>query len=503
MELTFRESLPAVYRALKDLSINLSDAWSASKELRLNILFTETNAGKPAVEGGVFSDSNVISDLQKMMQDAEWSGNSGTRQFQVGKDIFVCLAKTAEHAKASGARAAGLQIAALVQGLSQKFESVALVDSEKVDVLSVFQGFGSGLYECEGFKNEGKENAFLAGWKSLQVYSKELSSRELSTVKELLKAQMITRHLGDAPPNWLNPARFAAVSEELAQEFGFKCKVLGLDEIRKEKMDSLLCVAAGSVNEPKVIVIEIEGQSSRTAALVGKGLTFDAGGISLKPSAGMEEMKYDMCGGATVLGAACYLAATKPKNKVLAFIGAVENMPGGNAARPGDIVKSRSGKTIEVNNTDAEGRLVLIDVMDYALTTYKPDYMIDAATLTGACLVALGSVCAGLMTNHQDWIPRVYEISEATGEPVWQLPLREEYSKPMKGDFADLKNIPAASVKAGTVTAGAFLQEFVGGTPWMHFDIAGTAWTCAATGYPSKGASGYGVHLLADLASSL
>lgn len=278
-----------------------------------------------------------------------------------------------------------------------------------------------------------------------------------------------------------------------------KCQILNKEQIAKLGMGSFISVSNGSNFEPRLIRIEIDGRdSSKTVALVGKGLTFDSGGTSLKPALGMGEMKYDMSGGAAVLATAHYLAKNKPATNVVCLIGAVEkNILSAGATRPSDVVKSMSGKTIEILNTDAEGRLVLCDVMHYARTEFKPALMIDIATLTGAVLYALGHAGAGLMVNDQKAADYVSKVARDVGEPLWQLPMWPELEKEVKSEVADLANIAKPSVLAGTILAATFLREFAGDTPWAHVDIAGTAVGCAATGYPSGGASAYGVRLLA------
>ena len=234
-------------------------------------------------------------------------------------------------------------------------------------------------------------------------------------------------------------------------------------------------------------------------ALVGKGLTFDSGGISIKPGAKMEDMKFDMCGAAAVFGAMHAIKALKPRINVTAFVPATDNMPSGKAYRPGDIVKSRNGKTIEIINTDAEGRLLLCDALAYAAEK-KPACIIDLATLTGACVVALGDVAAGLFSNNDKLRGQLEKAGKATGELAWPLPLHPRFTKMMKSIYADLKN--SGGRWGGACTAAAFLEQFVGDIPWAHLDIAGTAWTDRSEGYTTRGATGYGVRLLVEFVTS-
>jgi leucyl aminopeptidase len=263
-------------------------------------------------------------------------------------------------------------------------------------------------------------------------------------------------------------------------------------------MNALLGVARGSAQPPRLIILEHHySDDVKTVALVGKGVTFDTGGISIKPAASMHEMKYDMCGAAAVLCAFMTLAELRPAINVIAVVPAAENMTGDAAQRPGDIVRAYNGKTIEVHNTDAEGRLILADAMAYAVDKYKPAAMVDAATLTGACVVALGFYAAGLFTNNQELADSLIAAGNATGERLWQLPLWPDYEKLIEGTHADLCNIGPR--EGGAISAAAFLKEFVGDTPWAHLDIAGTAWGVKNIPYWSTDhATGFGVRLLTN-----
>jgi leucyl aminopeptidase len=365
---------------------------------------------------------------------------------------------------------------------------------------SIFDGIGLGLYDIGIFKGARSAQALEALPKKVSIVGEKLSSHALKSIKQLIKASALTRMLQDAPANWLTPERFATIAADVSKELSLKCTILGRAELEALGAGSFLSVGAGSSGEPRLIAIEIPGvNSSETVALIGKGLTFDTGGNSLKPALGMGEMKYDMSGGAAVLGAACYLAKEKPRCRVICLIGAVENMPGPTATRPGDVVVAMNGKTIDVQNTDAEGRLVLADLLHYANVHYKPTLMVDIATLTGAVLHALGHAGAGLMSNDQSTADRVVRVAKEQGEPFWQLPLWPELEKETKGECSDLQNIAKPNVLAGTIMGGMFLAEFVGQTKWVHLDIAGTGWSCKATGFPSVGGSSFGLRTLAAL----
>ena len=306
------------------------------------------------------------------------------------------------------------------------------------------------------------------------------------------------RDLANTPANDLTPMELARIAQRIAREADAECEVLEEAQMRELSMNALLGVAQGSAQPPRLIVMRYtHSEDARTLAIVGKGVTFDTGGISIKHSAAMHEMKFDMCGAAAVLGAMRCVYELEPAVNVVAVVPAVENMPGQNAQRPGDIVTACNGKTIEVHNTDAEGRLILADALACTVRTCEPDCIVDLATLTGACLVALGHFAAGVIANDDAVWEGLSAAADATGERLWRLPLWEDYEKLMEGTHADLCNIGPAS-EAGTVTAGCFLKQFVGDTPWAHVDIAGTAWGVKNISYlDPKSASGYGVRLLA------
>ncbi len=310
---------------------------------------------------------------------------------------------------------------------------------------------------------------------------------------------LFTRELVNLPPNILTPADMAARARRMAKAEGLRCKVLLPAEMKKLNMGGLLGVGQGSANPPRLIVVEHRAPSGSKApkiALVGKGVTFDTGGISLKPGPGMELMKTDMGGAAAVLGAAVIAARRKLDVNLTVNVPAAENMPDGNAVRPADVITMANGKTVEILNTDAEGRLILADALWYA-GRGKPDFIIDAATLTGACVVALGSHFAGLMGNSGKIIDALRQAGGETFERVWHLPLVDEHRDEVKGTWSDLKNLGKGR-EGGALTAGAFLQHFVDDkTAWAHLDIAGTAWTDGATPTCPKGATGFGARLIA------
>ncbi|MGA2469326.1 MAG: leucyl aminopeptidase [Solirubrobacteraceae bacterium] len=318
----------------------------------------------------------------------------------------------------------------------------------------------------------------------------------------IARAVNATRTLQDTPGNDMTPTDLAARAKALAAEHaGVKANVEGRKQIIARGMGAFAAVSQGSEQEPALITLHYKGPGAKGPVLgfVGKAVTFDSGGISIKPAAAMDEMKFDMSGGAAVIEAVGAIAALRLPVKVVAVVGATENLPSGRAVKPGDIVRTLSGVTVEINNTDAEGRLVLADCLAHAIGE-GAERLVDLATLTGAIVVSLGSTYAGLMSNDDAWAAEVQAAAEATGELVWRMPLHEEFSKLVKGTYADLNNAPERG-KAGSITAAEFLARFAAETPWAHLDIAGTAWDLGRP-YAEKGGSGFGVRLLVELASA-
>jgi len=319
----------------------------------------------------------------------------------------------------------------------------------------------------------------------------------------IIQGIFLARDLANEPAITMTPEKLALTAKEELTNLDVKVEVFGRKEIEELNMKAFLAVAEGSDKEPKFIVMTWNGddESEEKLALVGKGLTYDSGGYSLKPTASMETMFCDMAGSASVIGAMKSIALSKAKRNVVGIVAACENMISGGAYKPGDIIGSMSGKTIEILNTDAEGRLTLADALWYAATVVKADKIVDLATLTGACVVALGSVNTGAITNNDELMNEIKAAADVSGEYVWQLPSNEEYKEGMKSTRADLKN--TATGGAGTITAGLFLEEFVEKTPWVHLDIAGTSYISAERGYLPKGATGIPVKTLYNLAKGV
>jgi leucyl aminopeptidase len=369
-----------------------------------------------------------------------------------------------------------------------------------------FQGVIASQFELDKYKSEGKND------KAIEKFVICIENADEKTLKEGLKRGEIigdsmnfTRDLANEPPNILHPTEMAKRAEKMAKEAGLKCEVLDEAQMKKLGMGSLLSVSAGSEQPARLIVLRYEPKKSskkgELLALVGKGITFDTGGISIKPAEGMDAMKYDMSGAATVLGTMRAIGLMKPSVPVLGIVAAAENMPDGKATRPSDVVTASNGKTIEILNTDAEGRLVLADAVAYA-EKEGATTIVDMATLTGAVIIALGDLNTGIMGNDQELVDEIIECGKQAGEDFWQLPVSKQYSKQIKSDIADIKNI-GPSRKAGTIMGAVFIQEFVENAKWAHLDIAGTAWLDSGKPHMSKGPTAVALRTLLKLVEKL
>ncbi|WCL50186.1 leucyl aminopeptidase family protein [Leptospira sp. GIMC2001] len=355
-------------------------------------------------------------------------------------------------------------------------------------------------------KNKAKEKKKPGGVSFLA----EDTSVENDIIAGIKKSQAVAKHVNGAryiahlPANHFTPEEFVSRSREIAKEHKLKVTVLDEPQLKKLGMNGILTVGEGSDKKSKMILIDYKPVGAKkTFAIIGKGLTFDSGGISIKPSAEMHEMKYDMCGAAAAIHAIGAIAATQPKIRVVAAIGVAENMPDAKAVKPGDVYTAYNGLTIEVQNTDAEGRLVLGDVLSYVCDKIKPDYMVDLATLTGAAIIALGHEAAAVLSNNEDLTSAIKKASLESDDRTWELPLWDEYGEDLKSDIADLKNITGGR-GAGTISGAMYLSNFVDSSiPWAHLDIAGAAWRKKASGTQPNGPTGYGVRLLVELASIL
>lgn len=374
-----------------------------------------------------------------------------------------------------------------------------ITDAEIVQ--AVTEGALLGTYSFRKYlKNKDKTSTIRT--LRIMIRRKAAMSEYVETANVIAEAVNWTRDLVNEPSNYMTPSQLAASARELAETSGLEIKVLERDDMEALGMGGLLGVSQGSQQPPRFIIMKYLGKKADVIdmALVGKGITFDSGGISIKPAENMADMKGDMAGAASVMGTMKAVAALKPAVNIVAIIPATENLPSGSALKPGDIIQAMNGKTMEVLNTDAEGRLILADALSYAV---KMDVkkIVDVATLTGACHVALGSICTGAFTNNQPFMNSVLAAAKTAGEYTWQMPMFPEYTELIKSPIADIKNTGGRF--AGAITAAKFLEEFVGRTPWVHLDIAGTSDTDKDSGYQVKGATGVPVRTLVGLVLSM
>ncbi|MBT1073117.1 leucyl aminopeptidase [Pelotalea chapellei] len=445
--------------------------------------------------------------LGRLAENREFSGKANSTHLvhTLGKLpaerlVLVGLGKKAELNDERIRQASGNAVQALRAARIASFSTALhLAGKETPAVEAVCEGTLLGSYAFEHYKTKDKEERFSYEAMTLLLKSDTVNQdrARVEQTEIICQAVQLARDLVSHPGNVATTGYLADTARELAERHPLKCSVLELDELEKLGMNALVAVGKGSHEPPRLIVLEYHGAGGkdRPVVLVGKGVTFDSGGISIKPGAGMEEMKTDMGGGAAVLATMQAAAGLKLPINLVGIIPTAENMPDGKAYKPGDVLTSMSGTTIEITNTDAEGRLILCDALHYA-QKYRPAAMVDLATLTGACVVALGHLASGLMGNDQRLVDALKRAGERCGDRVWELPLWDGYGEAMKSDIADLKN--AGSRDGGSITAGWFLKQFVGKTRWAHLDIAGTAWSDKAQPCCPKGATGVGVRLLIE-----
>lgn len=367
---------------------------------------------------------------------------------------------------------------------------LSLLDESSVNkwVLAFTVAVGEAIYQFDSYKKISTTQSLVR----VNYYSSHAISESLHKAEAMLYGMNLCKDLGNSPANICTPTYLATTAKKIATELGVSAKIMSKEEIKQLGMNAFLAVAQGSTTDAQLIELSYQGAAvtnEKPIVLVGKGITFDSGGISLKPGAGMDEMKYDMCGAASVIGTFAAAVKLKLPINLVVIVPTCENMPAGNALKPGDIIQSMNGLSIEVLNTDAEGRLILCDALSYA-ERFQPAAVIDVATLTGACIIALGHVAQGVLGNNQNLIDQLMKAAQNVNDKTWQLPLFEEYKEQLKSNFADLQNIGGRP--AGTITAAAFLSYFTENYPWAHLDIAGTAWQSGS----NKGATGRPVPLL-------
>jgi leucyl aminopeptidase len=462
--------------------------------------------------GGLWQqlDETTGGAIARAFEAAEFKGGKGKTcsilapGAGLSRVLAVGLGKPAEINQKSLEEAGGTALAALSREVAASFAAGALSHEQAAQV-----ALGATLraYRFDRYRTKEKADEKPKLHK-VTILSADPGRAKIAwePLQGIAHGVFLTRDLVSEPPNILNPAEMADRCRKLT-ELGVKVDIFGPKELAKLGFGAMLGVSQGSINEPRMVVMQWHGAGSagksgngkrnhrdKPVVFVGKGVTFDTGGISIKPAGGMEDMKWDMAGAGTVIGLMAALAGRKAKLDAVGLVGLVENMPSGTAQRPGDVVKSYSGQTIEVINTDAEGRLVLADVIWYAQQKFDPKFMVDLATLTGAIIIGLGHEYSGMFSNDDPLAQKLIAAGQATGEKVWRMPLDEAYDKQIKSRIADMKNVGGRP--AGSITAAQFIQRFVNGKPWAHLDIAGMAWSTKDTACVPQGATAYGVRLL-------
>lgn len=464
--------------------------FSQSKELDPAVFTSIKESLENKEFRGTFGSSVLVFTLGKGPMKKIMLLGLGKREKFVDESARICAGKAAQKAKELGVKEFTLlQFSNLDEGLIE----------------AMVEGAALALYSFDKYKasDTAKDPPSKVEEVTILINS---DSPKFQTVAEragvVTEAVNFCRDIGNLPPNDCSPAQLAGIASSVAQEHGLKSRVIDRYELENMGMGGIVAVGKGSNNPPKLIILEYSGAPSdqKPYLLVGKAVTFDTGGISIKPGEKMDEMKFDKCGGCTVLAVIRAASSLKLAVNIVAIIPSVENMPSSTSYRPGDIVKMYNGKTVEVLNTDAEGRMILADALAYGIATYSPKAVIDLATLTGAAIIALGSNVAALVGTNKQLTDRLRKLSEKTGEKMWELPLYDEFHDQIKSTFADIRNIGGRP--GGAITAAAFLSNFVNGVPWTHIDIAGTAWTQDGTferSYNPKGATGFGVRTLVRL----
>lgn len=458
-------------------------------------------------------DKTVGGIIASVIKDEEFKGEAGETalirfaakgKIKASRLLLVGVGDKTDYKLPQVGVLAGTATRTLLKSNIRSFALVPRADADSVDVAAVaMQSVVTAQYTVDKYKTSGKNEKTVDTFALFVDGANERSIKEGFSRGQIIGDSMnFTRDLCNEPGNILPPAELANRAQKMAKEVGLKCEILDEKQMQKLGMNSLLSVSAGSEQPARLIVLKYEpkkstGKKGDLLAIVGKGVTFDTGGISIKPAEGMEAMKHDMTGGGTVVGTMRAIALLKPTIPVLGIVGAVENMPDGKATRPGDVVTAMTGKTIEILNTDAEGRLVLADAVAYA-EKEGATKIVDLATLTGAVIIALGDVNTGIMGNDQEFVDEVIACGKEIGEDYWQLPLGAAYSKQIKSDIADIKNI-GPSRKAGTIMGAVFIQEFVDKAKWVHLDIAGTAWADNDKPHQAKGPTGIAMRALLKL----
>lgn len=458
-----------------------------------------------AITGGMISSVIKSEELKGKEGETVYLHFVGNTEIKAQRLLLVGVGDRSEYTTTQVSQMAGTAVRALRGKNAKSIAVVPRLDGNAEEVASVVvEGSFISLFDPDKYRTSDKEEREISRLVVVIDGADETGlKRGVERGQIIGESVNFTRDLANEPGGYMTPTIMAERAREVANEFGLSIDVLDEARMEQEGMGSLLSVARGSDEPGKLIVLKYTPsnaveESEGLLAFVGKGITFDSGGISLKPGENMELMKYDMSGGATVMGAMRAIGQLKPTIPVLGVIPCAENLPSGKATKPGDVVRAMTGKTIEVINTDAEGRLVLADAIAYA-RKLGATRIVDMATLTGAVSIALGDVNVAVLGTDQELIDEIIAAGKEAGEKYWQLPLDKEYSKQIKSDIADIKNVGGR--KAGTITAAAFLKEFTDGVSWAHLDIAGTAWGDEAKPYRSKGPTGIAVRTLLKIVS--
>jgi len=459
----------------------------------------------------IYSDKTLSSLIQEAKKRKEFNGDEKDEliffdlpRMKAERVIFVGMGKLSEIKAESFRRLAGNCVRKCInKGLSDILIALPSPSKIQIEISTIIEAISEGAYLGNHIFDKYKNVKKVKPLKKIGLLTTSVNEKQnqslLWQVKTICDGTILARNWVSTPPNDKKPEQFARAVAESASKEKIKVRILDEKAIKKLKMGALLAVAAGSNSKPRLLLMEYRPErAKKTVTLVGKGVTFDSGGINLKQSGSLEDMKMDMAGAAAVAATLITAARLGLKKNIIGVIPIVENMPSGTATRPGDIIKSYAGKTIEVGNTDAEGRLILVDSISYAIKKYKPEMLIDLATLTGACVMALGEKIAGIFSFDDDLATSIIKAGEKTHERCWRLPLPDDYKDLIKSDFADIKNL-SSSKGGGAITAALFLSEFTGDTRWAHIDIAGPAYAKKKNAYCGAGGTGFGVRLLCEL----
>ncbi len=455
-------------------------------------------------------DKHLKGAISSMISEGRFKGEWGETEttdtlgcIGAGRILLVGLGKKEEFTLEKMRKAAGISAKAARDGGIKKYatslQNVQMKESVQDRCQAVAEATLMALYAFNKYKTDRSKIKTVDSLFLVMEGGQEEAKKGLERGIVYAEAANLARDVVNTPANIMTPQAFADEARKMSKECGLKITVIGKKELEKAGMNAIIAVSEGSDKEPQLVIMEYLPEAKEKVALVGKGVTFDTGGLDLKPWDSMENMKSDKAGAAAVLGAMKACAKLKPKTGVIGVIVLTENMVGENAMKPGDIIKMYNGKTVEIMNTDAEGRLVLADAISYAENNYKPSAIVDIGTLTGSCIIALGFHASGLVSTDDELAKRITEAGSKTYERVWQLPFWEEYHDVYKSDNADVRNVGKEKYGPGAISGAVFIKQFVGKTPWAHLDIAGPAWLNSGREYIPAGGTGWGVRIMAQL----